>query len=471
MTQRIRHIYKPQAQVAVQDNIRTYRPTIVKPIEYKPKYDEQLIKLPGRKPQVVRRRNETISADNRSIYQKNTDEKKAVKIKQKYEQQKNQQEAAKGMQSIIKLVSPSTYAGAVARSLTGDGSFGDNLFSGNGFNNTTANIAFDLAFPFALKYGSKIGGEFLQNQMPGLFDPYTTFRGSLGYYGNSLMDRVIGTYGRRFHLPVKSRMPELFRAEKKGINLENMMGFENKSELGRFPWQNTTTSTVVRDHSKGHWSGSDVVVKNPNMYDPKAYLSTQPSDTFILKGHNADSYNPANYTIVSGNTELLKKAKDAGYETLSTPKLRKKFAEMQAEKDAAETLFNQTNRSSVMRAFTFRKAGTYDEEIKYTNYLRKLLKKRGQPTYGDYVYQSEQTGLPITVSRDAAQVPGTSDLNRIVSDNGIFYNRTTPLEAQIRKQLGIGAQGISLQSRMQKGYTNDFLRQVAIGLNKKLYEM
>jgi hypothetical protein len=50
--------------------------------------------------------------------------------------------------------------------------------------------------------------------MPGLFDPYTTLRGSLGYYGNSLTDRIIGTYGRRFHLPTTPRMPELFRAEK-----------------------------------------------------------------------------------------------------------------------------------------------------------------------------------------------------------------------------------------------------------------
>lgn len=199
------NIGKPQTQVALQDNIRSYRPVIVKPVQYKLKPDEQLIKLPGRKPQVVRRRNETISADNRSTYQKQQMEKKAVQIKQKYEQQKNQQEAAKGMQAIIKLASPSTYVGAVARSLTGDGNFGDNLFSGKGFNNTTANIAFDLAFPFALKHGSEISGEFLQNQMPGLFDPYTTFRGSLGYYGNSLIDRVIGTYGRRFHLPVKKQ--------------------------------------------------------------------------------------------------------------------------------------------------------------------------------------------------------------------------------------------------------------------------
>nr|DAE46310.1 MAG TPA: hypothetical protein [Caudoviricetes sp.] len=87
----------------------------------------------------------------------------------------------------------------------------------------------------ALKAGLGTGTEFLQNSMPGLFDPYTTFRGSLGYYGNSLTDRILGTYGRRLHLPTTPRMPELFRAEKKGINIYKMPGYEN-GEIRRFPW-------------------------------------------------------------------------------------------------------------------------------------------------------------------------------------------------------------------------------------------
>ena len=67
---------------------------------------------------------------------------------------------------MTKLYSPSTYAGAAARSLTGDGTFGDNLVNGEGFKDTAANIAFDVATPFALKS--------LHNPIPRLFNSYET---------------------------------------------------------------------------------------------------------------------------------------------------------------------------------------------------------------------------------------------------------------------------------------------------------
>lgn len=451
------------------DTVKDYRPQIVRPIKYKPKADEQVLYFANRKPVIVRRKNAQVSKDNRSNYQRRVDQKTTVYAKQKHEQQRNYEEAAKGVEAITKLISPSTYVGAAARSLTGDGTFGNNLASGKGFNNTMANVAFDVASPFILRAGINAGSEFLQNTMPGLFDPYTTFRGSLGYYGNSLTDRIIGTYGRRFHLPTTPRMPELFRAEKSGINISDMPGYENAAQRGRFPWQNTTTDTIVRDHTKGHWSGSDVVIKNPNMYNPEGYLSTQPSDTFILKGFNNDPFNTSNYTIVSGNTELLKKAKDAGYETLSTPKLRKRFAEMQATEDAEQEAFEQTSQSNIMRALSFRKAGHSDEEANYTKVLRKLLQKRGQPTYKDYIYQSEQTGLPITVSKNPMSIPDTP-LEKTVGNGNVFYNRATPFEAKLRKSLGIGSRGIDIRTRMEQGYTSDFLRKAAEDLNRKLYE-
>jgi len=62
---------------------------------------------------------------------------------------------------MTKLISPSTYAGAAARSLTGDGTFGSNLTSGTGFNDTMANVAFDVASPFILRAGINAGSEFL----------------------------------------------------------------------------------------------------------------------------------------------------------------------------------------------------------------------------------------------------------------------------------------------------------------------
>lgn len=145
------------------DTVKDYRPQIVRPIKYKPKADEQVLYFVNRKPVIVRRKNAQVSKDNRSDYQKRVDQKTTVYAKQKHEQQRNYEEATKGVEAITRLVSPSTYVGAAARSLTGDGTFGSNLTSGTGFNDTAANIAFDVASPFILKTGLNAGSEFLQN--------------------------------------------------------------------------------------------------------------------------------------------------------------------------------------------------------------------------------------------------------------------------------------------------------------------
>ena len=133
------------------DTVKDYRPQIVRPIKYKPKADEQVLYFANRKPVIVRRKNAQVSKDNRSNYQRRVDQKTTVYAKQKHEQQRDYEEAAKGVEAITKLVSPSTYIGAAARSLTGNGTFGSNLTSGTGFNDTAANIAFDVASPFILK--------------------------------------------------------------------------------------------------------------------------------------------------------------------------------------------------------------------------------------------------------------------------------------------------------------------------------
>lgn len=146
--------YKPQVQtVQKTDAVKNHRPVIVKPVKYKPKADEVVVNLPGRKPVVVKRRNEVVTADNRNNVQKQLDQKKNEQIRQHYQQQKNNQAFEDLSNSMVKLYSPSTYIGAAARSLTGDGTFGSNLTSGTGFNDPVANIVFDIASPFILKSG------------------------------------------------------------------------------------------------------------------------------------------------------------------------------------------------------------------------------------------------------------------------------------------------------------------------------
>ena len=159
--------YKPKTQYTQKtDAIKNNKPVVVNPVKYKPKADETVINLPGQKPRIVRRRNEVVSTDNRSNAQRRLDWKKDEQTKQYYQQQKNNQAFEDVVTAMTKLYSPSTYAGAAARALTGDGTFGSNLTSGTGFNDPAANIAFDLATPFALKS--------LHNPIPRLFNSYET---------------------------------------------------------------------------------------------------------------------------------------------------------------------------------------------------------------------------------------------------------------------------------------------------------
>lgn len=159
--------YKPKTQYTQKtDAIKNNKPVVVNPVKYKPKVDETVINLPGQKPRIIRRKNEVVSTDNRSNSQRRLDWKKDKQTRQYYQQQKNSQAFEEGVNTMTKLISPSTYAGAAARSLTGDGTFGSNLTSGTGFNDPIANIAFDVATPIALKY--------LQNPISKLFNSYET---------------------------------------------------------------------------------------------------------------------------------------------------------------------------------------------------------------------------------------------------------------------------------------------------------
>lgn len=159
--------YKPKTQYTQKtDAIKNNKSVVVNPVKYKPKADETVINLPGQKPHIVRRRNEVVSTDNRSNAQRRLDWKKNEQTKQYYQQQKNNQAFEDVVTAMTKLYSPSTYAGAAARSLTGNGTFGDNLISGEGFKNAAANIAFDVVTPFALKS--------LHNPIPRLFNSYET---------------------------------------------------------------------------------------------------------------------------------------------------------------------------------------------------------------------------------------------------------------------------------------------------------
>ena len=97
------------------DNTRVNRQTIVAPVKYKPKPGETVVRLPGRKPVIVRTKNEVVKQDNRTKEQRQLDWKKDEQTRQYYQEQKNNEEATKLATAVTKIISPSTYVGAAAR--------------------------------------------------------------------------------------------------------------------------------------------------------------------------------------------------------------------------------------------------------------------------------------------------------------------------------------------------------------------
>ena len=85
MTNKLRTVYlnyKPHVQtVQKTDAVKNHRAIIVKPVKYKPKADEVVVNLPGRKPVVVKKKNEVVTVDNRSDVRKQLDQKKNEQIR------------------------------------------------------------------------------------------------------------------------------------------------------------------------------------------------------------------------------------------------------------------------------------------------------------------------------------------------------------------------------------------------------
>lgn len=144
----------PKAQygrplVAQSDNTRVARPVLVERIKYTPRPDEFFItdRRTGKKV-LVKRKNETVSADNRSTYQRQQDQTKSKQIYRQYEEDKKQEEGMKNLQGFLTFVSPSTYIGPVFNN--NGKSYAENVMSGEGTGSTAGNVAIDILTPFAV---------------------------------------------------------------------------------------------------------------------------------------------------------------------------------------------------------------------------------------------------------------------------------------------------------------------------------
>lgn len=137
------------------DNTRVAKPIIQERIPYKLKPNEFYFidKKTGKKT-LIKQKQETVSADNRTTNQRKQDQARTKQIQKKYEADKNYNEGLKTIGALTTLAMPSTYIGPVFNN--NGKSYLDNIISGEGTGDVVGNLAIDLATPLAISKVSKI---------------------------------------------------------------------------------------------------------------------------------------------------------------------------------------------------------------------------------------------------------------------------------------------------------------------------
>lgn len=131
----------------------------------------------------------------------------------------------------------------------------------------------------------------------------------------------------------------------------------------------------------------------------KSLVSIEPSDMFA---NGTSIVEPAKrVTFVSGDIEALRKARKAGMQTLSSPKLRRMYKERVNAYN--QDMTDYTNRIAGKSGFALKtekppkppKFQSYWQD--YANEMQRLQSQRGTPTLADYKLMENQTGLKTGV--------------------------------------------------------------------------
>lgn len=134
-----------QGLVAQADNTRVFQQPAILPVKYKLAPGEMFITNAAGNKVLVKSKNETVSADRRSTYQRQQDQKKTQQLYKQYDEDKKQEEGMKNLQAFLTFTSPSTYIGPV---FNNNGKpYIENVMSGEGTGSTAGNITIDLLTP------------------------------------------------------------------------------------------------------------------------------------------------------------------------------------------------------------------------------------------------------------------------------------------------------------------------------------
>ena len=140
--------------VTQSDNTRVAKPIIQEKVPYKLKSNEVYFidKKTGKKT-LIKQKQETVSTDKRSTYQRKQDQIRTKQIQKKQEADKNYEKGLETISTLSTLAMPSTYIGPAFNN--NGKSYVDNVISGEGTGNVAGNLAIDLAIPFGLKLINK----------------------------------------------------------------------------------------------------------------------------------------------------------------------------------------------------------------------------------------------------------------------------------------------------------------------------
>ena len=289
---------------------------------------------------------------------------------------------------------------------------------GKGIANTTAkgvvNISKSVAN--ATKDLSKSAYNLYDNGT--LWDRYTTFRGRFGNYSDNPFVNAYATIARRFGLPDKARIPadamrKMGQAPGDFVNIKDgVVDFTGGKGWGNKPHVNFTLDRGVGSHNRGDWNGKDMYIMPTedfiNQTLPSGSLkSIEPTDMFANGVHVTED--PSKVTVISGDIETLKKAQEAGMQTLSSPKLRKMY----------QDALNSYNRSiEGLSPFLAKTVKTPKRTlgIDYAREVQRLQGLRGTPTLSDFRLLEKMTGLKSGVTSVSEYNKAIDAISRMLHD-------------------------------------------------------
>ena len=296
------------------------------------------------------------------------------------------------VKALDKLFNPYTYHGAALTSATAAyemNRFKDNPTLENGAYVTMSLLPFTPVAVKGAQAAAKSTSTFLSNH--GIYDPYTTWRGRYGNYGNGTIDNIVQTFTRRFFPSLsKERTPQFFRKIKSpDINLQDgSVDLTGTKNFKGQPHTNFTTDKPVTSHRAGNWDDADTyVVAGDRVLEqtPATNLkSIEPSDTFI--NGNRVVVNPKEVTVVSGNPYVLNQARERGMQTLSSQRLRDLYQRTVFKSEApTEYNFSEADRFNLEKPVK-------PDFSEYAAEQTRLLQQKGRPTLRDYQQLEQRTG-------------------------------------------------------------------------------